>query len=139
MWEIVTGRTPYSDLELGSRALMKAVYHGKRPFFPDSVPASYRCGQTALLALRGRPRRRPRRASQAAAAPPHAALPCQTCALPCVSSAGRNLAACCWSGDPTLRPSAAALVKLLRQQLEALKQQGAPGDGAAAVRGGAAA
>ncbi|KAG2497194.1 hypothetical protein HYH03_004783 [Edaphochlamys debaryana] len=74
MWELITGKTPYSDNEYGSRALMKAVYHGKRPVFPDTTLAAY-----------------------------------------------KNLAMCCWSGDPTLRPSATVLVKLLRQQLESLK------------------
>ena len=42
MWELMTGKTPYSDNEYGSRALMKAVYHGKRPIFPDTTLASYK-------------------------------------------------------------------------------------------------
>ncbi len=40
---------------------------------------------------------------------------------------------CCWSGDPTLRPNATVLVKLLRQQLESLKQHSAGMSAAAAA------
>ncbi|KAG2452287.1 hypothetical protein HYH02_003311 [Chlamydomonas schloesseri] len=83
MWELITGKTPYSDNEYGSRALMKAVYHGKRPTFPENTLPAY-----------------------------------------------KNLGMCCWSGDPTLRPSASVLVKLLRQQLESLKQSGQTTGGA---------
>ncbi|KAG2443534.1 hypothetical protein HXX76_001886 [Chlamydomonas incerta] len=83
MWELITGKTPYSDNEYGSRALMKAVYHGKRPTFPENTLPAY-----------------------------------------------KNLGMCCWSGDPTLRPSASVLVKLLRQQLESLKQSGQTAGGA---------
>lgn len=42
MWELITGRTPYSDTEYGSRALMKAVYHGKRPAFPENTLPAYK-------------------------------------------------------------------------------------------------
>ncbi|GIM11627.1 hypothetical protein Vretimale_15112 [Volvox reticuliferus] len=76
MWELITGRTPYSENEYPSRSLMKAVYHGKRPSFPENTLSAY-----------------------------------------------KNLAMCCWSSDPNLRPSATVLVKLLRQQLESFKQQ----------------
>lgn len=51
--------------------------------------------------------------------------------MPCAAASCRNLGMCCWSGDPTLRPSASVLVKLLRQQLESLKQSGQTTGGAA--------
>ncbi len=40
--ELITGKTPYSDNEYGSRALMKAVYHGKRPTFPENTLPAYK-------------------------------------------------------------------------------------------------
>lgn len=40
--ELITGKTPYSDNEYGSRALMKAVYHGKRPTFPEHTLPAYK-------------------------------------------------------------------------------------------------
>ncbi|GFR52708.1 hypothetical protein Agub_g15337 [Astrephomene gubernaculifera] len=42
MWELTTGKTPYSETEYGSRALMKAVYHGKRPLFPEGTLPAYK-------------------------------------------------------------------------------------------------
>lgn len=43
MWELISGRTPYSDTEYGSRALMTAVYHGERPVFPKNTLPAYKC------------------------------------------------------------------------------------------------
>ncbi|EFJ50234.1 hypothetical protein VOLCADRAFT_89150 [Volvox carteri f. nagariensis] len=84
MWELITGRTPYSECDYPSRSLMKAVYHGKRPSFPGNTLSAY-----------------------------------------------RSLAVCCWSPDLNSRPSASALVKLLRQQLESLKHQSSTGSSSA--------
>ncbi|GLC49341.1 hypothetical protein PLESTB_000208700 [Pleodorina starrii] len=89
MWELITGRTPYSESEYPSRSLMKAVYHGKRPAFPENTPQSY-----------------------------------------------KNLAMCCWNGESNLRPGASVLVRLLRQQLESIKQHTSTASSTSTAGGG---
>lgn len=57
MWELTSGRAPFYELDVTSRQLMRAVFHGRRPFFADNVPIAYR--HLASSCWSGDPAKRP--------------------------------------------------------------------------------